>query len=224
MANGLHWEWRAFGDISDRFRQSFQRLPTEYPTPDETTDQYIWIPRIEINVKLRSGQQQGLKLKRSIRKDSDLELWLEDPNEFFPYQTLDATVLQKVASILGITLPRITTAPTREAIIDLFLRASPATLIVEVLKRRQARRAGRDVQVELAELLDVSINGASASAHHPSYSIGVESAVDLTDLPPAQVDAARDAVEATIDALRLREDGMRTMNYLDIVAEWASAT
>jgi hypothetical protein len=226
MPNGKHWEWRGFGRVSDSFRTGFEQLPLKFQPPwDDTKDEYVWIPGVQINVKLRSGgQQQGLKLKRFVSKDRDLELWFEDPKELFPFSTLDASALQGVGAILGISLPAPTAPPTRETVLDALLRASPTPVIVTISKRRQTRVRDQELQVELAEIIEVTVNGAPVPVQMPLFSVAIENGVDLTGADRRRLEAARDDVDTLVNALQLRGGTLRTMNYLQIIGEWLSMT
>jgi hypothetical protein len=92
------------------------------PAWDETKDEYIWIPDSTINVKLRTGgSEQGLKLKRFVRREKDLELWFENPLELYPFDRLDAATLMKLANILDLRFGRIPALPfTAAQILEVF--------------------------------------------------------------------------------------------------------
>ena len=108
MALGTHWEWRGFGVLSDAFRRRFERLENLFPS-QSIVDEYIWVPDLPINLKLRRGteDQDGLKFKRPGRTRGDLEEWHENPNEIydFPLSTEAWESLRRELADASIILP-----------------------------------------------------------------------------------------------------------------------
>lgn len=225
MPNGIHWEWRGFGRVSDDFRRAFECYPLRFedgPLWDNTKDEYIWIPNSRINVKLRlGGGQQGLKLKRLVDFNGDVELWLEDPQELFSLDKLDQTLLNEVAGKLG--LPAMNVPPGRltpSQVLEIFRTAKTSAIVAAVHKKRQSRQAGPWIQVELVEILRVIAGGREIPLDFPVFSVAVENSTDLSNASPASLAAGRDAVLAIIHSLNLTSEALRPMNYLDAIAVW----
>ena len=84
MAFGLHWEWRGFGALTTAFAKKYFQLPVLYAAED-IEDRYMWIPRLAVNAKFRSGRINGFKFKRLENKNGDFEQWREDPREMFDF-------------------------------------------------------------------------------------------------------------------------------------------
>src|SRR5262245_20841217 len=108
MPEGTHWEWRGFGRVSDEFRAVFAKLPPKFASGDEwdaTRDQYIFVAGRPVSVKVRTGgSPQGLKLKRFAGREGGLELWVERPDEMYPFAELDRYALGEIADLLGLRL------------------------------------------------------------------------------------------------------------------------
>jgi hypothetical protein len=154
MAYGEHWEWRAFGLIPRDLYQRFLALPKALPDPWLVEDRYLYAPGCAANVKLRAGE---LKLKRCVARDGDLERWLEDPAEVYPFPLAPA-VVAGLATALGITLPGRPEQPLDQAeLLALLRRAAPPVQEIVVRKTRHLRTVplpgvDPDVLLELAEI------------------------------------------------------------------------
>ncbi len=220
MAKGRHWEWRGFGTISKDFRTRFNSYALKYPDgPEwgEVKDEYLWVPGCDINVKLRSGIEDGLKFKRLERTEGDIELWFENPAELYPYAELNANVLKKLADTLSITLPTIPDGPfNRERTLNLLQKANPRPKIIEVHKRRQTRvwkNSGSKVLVEIAEI----------SLPQTILSVGLENDTDLqADASPEEIAAAKDSIVAAKDSLTINQEVLQSMSYLRALEIWAT--
>lgn len=228
MSEGTHWEWRGFGTLTQHSREAFERRPLKFakgPAWDETKDEYIWIPGSEINVKLRTGGvEQGLKLKRFVRRENDLELWFENPAELFLFNHLDAATLTKLANILDLKFGKIPNPPlTAAQVLEIFRQGSPKPLVVTVHKRRQTRLHSHTVQIEQAFIKAVTIDDASVALGRALSSVAVENVEDLTPSSPDQVNGARDEIDAAVTSLELRGAGFEEKNYLRAIAQWAAA-
>lgn len=212
MAAGVHWEWRGFGDASARLRARIEALTELFGTA-RIRDEYLWIPGIEVNAKLRAGVpgEEGLKLKRLVERRDDLERWTERPEEVFPFP-LGAQAWRRLSEVLrpsGIELPPAPAKPAgREAVLAVLARAGVARVVVE--KSRTAKLWDGRVKVEIAEIF----------APQRVSSIGLET------WPPEQ-DAERDEAEQVLSlraahaALDLAAERLMPRSYLDAVAVWA---
>jgi hypothetical protein len=67
MAFGVHWEWRGFGSVSDAFFGRYGNLAYEFG-PQKIEDIYIWVPGLEVNLKIREGEEGGLKSSAPLEK------------------------------------------------------------------------------------------------------------------------------------------------------------
>jgi hypothetical protein len=173
-------------------------------------------------VKLRlGGSQQGLKLKRLVDFDGDVELWLEDPRELFSFDKLDRTLLNEVAGKLGLPAMNVPASRlTPSQVLEIFRTANASAVVASVHKKRQSRQAGPSIQVELAEILRVTAGGSEIDLDFPLFSVAVENSADLSNASPASLAAGKDAVLAVIQSLNLTSEALRPMNYLDAIAVW----
>ena len=159
MALGTHWEWRAFGALSYGFRQRFESLGDLFPS-QSIVDEYIWVPDLPINLKLRSGTAalDGLKLKRPGRTDGELEEWQEDLRDIhdFPLSRSAWRSLGQALAGAGMTLvPYPDEPPDRQGTLDALRKSDERIRVVTVAKTRLARLwtgVGSDAIVELAEI------------------------------------------------------------------------
>ena len=226
MAEGTHWEWRGFGTLTTDAEAAFRERPLAYSGEwDEPEDQYLWIPSSPINVKVRiGGSQEGLKLKRFVRREQDIELWSEKRAELYPFKTLDAATLTAIGTTLGLTFGAVPPPPlSAQQTLDLFRHATPTPSVVTVSKKRQTRRYSEHVTIELAYLKKVDVNGRAATVAPALTSIAIENDVDLTSASDDDVTRAFGEIDAAVRASKLRESGYTEKNYLRAIAEWAAA-
>jgi hypothetical protein len=154
MAYGEHWEWRAFGQIPCDLYQRILALPPMLPDPWLVEDRYLYAAGCTVNVKLRAGE---LKLKRCVARDGDLERWLEDPAEVYPFP-LTPTNVAKTAAALAVTLPAQPERALDQAeLLALLRQANPPAQVIVVRKTRHLRTlplpgVDPDVLLELAEI------------------------------------------------------------------------
>ena len=215
MALGLHWEWRGFGAVSRDFLRHFHTLGHLF-TPPDVEDVYLWARGFKVNVKVRDIPEEPLKFKRLRNRDGDLEQWAEDPGDIFSFPLNEAgwralgEALATVDLVLG-------PCPSGGADVHTTLARLRAAGVrtVRVNKRRESGLwqgpHGR-VRVERATI------------HSPQTitSIGLETwggAPEGSGLPDRE---AKEDIWAAIEALGLKDERLRAMNYLDAVAVWAS--
>src|SRR6266545_2575968 len=160
MATGRHWEWRAFGQAPHPFVELFDRLPLAYPEGElwlNVTDDYLWVPDCRINVKLRRGIEDGLKLKRFEESKDGIELWREDSKELYPYAKMDEATFSNLADALRISLPPVPAAPwDRDKVIAFLELAEPRLRLIRTEKKRQTRRLGEKPQALLIEIAELT--------------------------------------------------------------------
>lgn len=213
MPYGTHWEWRGFGTLDQSVRERITRLPRAYPTPHSVTDQYVWMPGLKTNIKLRSWPGgASLKFKRLLSDDArhGVQLWMEREEEDYQFPIAPAAIanLQDELKVeLGMTAGRWTdeTLLTR-------LRAAGAQL-VRISKLRWLFRWQRDARLAFVDL-------AELSCPVRTFTVGVEDALGITDAHDArQTGEARDLVLEARESLGL-PDGLTRLSYLEAVASW----
>jgi len=206
MALGAHWEWRGFGRGSPELRDSFESLEELFP-PLHVVDRYIWIPGSNVNVKLRKGIQDGLKFKRLLGTDGDLERWLEDPAELYDFP-LEAAAWEKLGVELhavGLDPPRVPPGPSDlQATLECLETVDERITIVEVHKDRRARLF-RGPQGPVA------VEWTRITQPETVLSVGIES----------WTEAAVGAIRQVILDLRLEAEAIRPMSYLAATGIWA---
>ena len=214
MALGVHWEWRGFGEGSERLSGVIRGLEDLFPR-QEVVDRYLWIPRLTVNVKLRSGVQDGLKFKRLLARADELELWHEDPEELYGFP-LGHAAWERLASELrkvGLTLHASPEEPTdASATLDHLRAVDERITIVEVRKDRQAwlwPGPPGPVKVELATI----------TAPENVLSVGLENWADEGE--PDDTSRGQAALLAARLELGLEAESLRPLSYLDATEIWA---
>lgn len=214
MALGVHWEWRGFGEASERLVGALGDLEDLFPR-QEVVDRYLWIPRLTVNVKLRSGVQDGLKFKRLLARSEELELWHEDPGELYDFP-LARAAWERLASELrkvGLTLRASPEEPTDLSATLEYLRTLDERItVVEVRKERQAWAwpgPPGAVKVELAKI----------TAPEHVLSVGLESWADEKD--PVEAGGEQASLLAARLGLGLEDESLRPLSYLDATEIWA---
>ena len=204
MAFGQHWEWRGFGPADEKLLRVLEALPMKFPDAQVITDEYLWSPRCRTNVKLRLGD---LKLKRLVRVERELELWLEDPDENYAFP-IEQEPLLALFEALGVESAPVPGHPLeREELLALLERHATDVRVVSVDKSRRqheftapvagAAESGSAVTVELAEIY----------APERILSVGLEH-------------ERLEAVAHARDVLAL-ETQMRRLNYFEALKIWA---
>ncbi len=204
MAFGQHWEWRGFGHADEKLLRVLEALPMKFPDAQVITDEYLWSPRCRTNVKLRLGD---LKLKRLVRVERELELWLEDPDENYAFP-IEQEPLLALFEALGVESAPVPGHPLeREELLALLERHAPEVRVVSVDKSRRqhefaappvgAVESGSAVTVELAEIY----------APERILSVGLEH-------------ERLEAVAFARDVFDLKSQ-MRRLNYFEALKIWA---
>jgi hypothetical protein len=206
MALGAHWEWRGFGRGSPGLRDSFESLEELFP-PLHLVDRYIWIPGSSVNVKLRKGIQDGLKFKRLLGTDGDLEQWLEDPAELYDFP-LEPAAWEKLGAELravGLDPPSVPPEPSDlQTTLECLETVDERITIVEVHKHRRAR-------LFRGPHGPVAVEWAQITRPETVTSVGIES----------WTEAAVEAIRQVILDLRLEVEAIQPMNYLAATGIWA---
>ncbi len=215
MALGTHWEWRGFGALSDAFRRRFKPLEDLFPSQN-IVDEYIWVPDLSINLKLRrgTGGQDGLKFKRPGRTSGDLEEWHEDPSEIydFPLNTEAWESLRREFADVSIILPPFPEKPLdRDLTFDTLSRSDSNIRVVAVTKARVTKLWSGpegDVRVEVTEI----------SSPKEVTCLGLESSAGEGGEPADEV--ARSALRSARTVLGINGESLEVMNYLQALNGW----
>jgi hypothetical protein len=221
MAIGRHWEWRAFGTLSEGFVDRFNSLPVLYSSAwADVVDEYLWIPDCRINVKLRTGLEDGLKFKRIERALDGFELWKENTDDLYPYKKLNAAAFEKLSKDLRITMPAIPDRPfDRQSMLDLLQHTTPPVTVVKVEKKRQTRRFGSSGLASKVEI-------AQINAPQAIWSVGIENDIDLEDgATDGEITDAWKGLMVALRELELdREKTITPMSYLKALNVWATGS
>jgi len=208
MALTTHWEWRGFGRVSAAFRKRFLELECIFDdeTPRPFTDEYLWIPEVDVNLKFRTGTQtqDGLKFKRFHERRGDLEKWTESREEIFPFP-LCSNAWELLRREMDAAFNPPLNADREEAV--RFLKSvDPEITTFTLQKERQSRTWGHDgkVKVEIAEVFTPK----------RTTTIGLE----VWD-PMRRFDdsGCLGLLERALKDLRVRDEAVEVMNYLEFI-------
>ena len=167
MAFGRHWEWRGFGNLEGSLRSAIESLALKFPNHQEVTDQYLWAPGCDFNLKLRFS---NFKIKRLIQKHAEgIEEWLEDEEENYEFPLAPGVVAQ-AARALRIGLPERFEEPVEESadLVRIFRANAPLFRLIQVKKKRWLHLAPDigGVLVERVEIYEPE-NVASVAVESP---------------------------------------------------------
>ncbi len=213
MALGSHWEWRGFGNVSNRFAQLYRELPLLFET-QVVEDSYLWIPGLSVNAKLRSGADGDLKFKRLQEQDGELEKWVENPEEIFdfPLSIKAWTTLSEVLKTVNIELPHwAEEVYDRDEVLDMLKKKG--CRIVSMVKQRDAR-------LLKTKYTDIKVEWATILGPQQLVSIALESGFDnlaknLTD------EEAKKGLSNALQELGLQTEPLQEMSYLKAIEKWA---
>jgi hypothetical protein len=213
MAIGRHWEWRGFGSVSDAFFERYRDLAYAFG-PQKIDDLYVWAPGLQVNLKIRQGAFEGLKIKRPSGKEGRFECWIERPEDFydlplteFAWQAL-AVELAGAGLVLG---PYPNNPPGLEDLLFLLEGAGCESLLVS--KERGGRWwEGPNGRV-LVEWTAIHQPQAILSLSLESQDTNPESS-DFSD------HKAKADLQAAILALGLDRESLALMNFLHALAIW----
>ena len=215
MAEGIHWEWRAFGRPGPGFPSLFRGLAPHLQTLT-VQDFYVWTPGLSTNIKIRRGAEEGLKFKRLLAEEGALQCWQEDPAEFYPFPLHRAawyTLAQELAAA-GLDPGPAPESPVERPQLEAHL-ARIGCRTIRVKKRREAR-------LFAAAQGSVVVEWAQIEQPQALDSIGLENAAPAAGASACSSAEAVDAVAAAVAALGLHKDALRVMSYMDAVAAWAA--
>jgi hypothetical protein len=192
------------------------RLPPLFSSPDVVMDQYLWVPRSTINIKLRTRNGGSLKLKRLERTEpaTGIELWVERPDEEYAFP-ISPDVVSGLWRNLNVTLPSPTEPLDRARLLLLLEEAREQIQLISVKKRRETREHVSPGGPLLVEITCIE---------HPERvsSISVEDGFGLaTDTENMRVAEAHDAVAEVVNTFGLAR-WFRRMNYLEALELWSA--
>jgi hypothetical protein len=213
MAFGVHWEWRGFGSISEAFFDRYGVLAYEFG-PLMVEDIYIWAPNLEVNLKIREGEEGGLKFKRPFGRDGRFERWVERAEDLYslPLARQGWEVLAAELAAAGMVLgPYPEEAPGHDQLLFLLERAGCQSVLV--VKERGARwwqgPNGR-----------VLVEWSAVEKPQELLSVALESEDLSGEAMGAANEEAKAALKGAIEALQLEREPLVPMNYMDALAVW----
>lgn len=208
----MQWEWRVFGSIPAEFGQVFDELPLAR-TWQQVRDAYFLLPTIDLNLKLRSGAEDGLKLKRCLRRADELELWTDRLDDLW-LMPMRREELDALAADIGLELaPRERDWLDRLDLLDLLSQANPRAPVVIVDKYRTTHRLWEDEGAVLVEVVEIS-------RPQRIQSIAIQNAFDLADEPEETIEAARETVQRAIRALGCEHGRWQACSYVEALRAW----
>ncbi len=218
MAVGTHWEWRAFGPIPLALLLNVIGKLNKHFGPDdmgyEITDEYLWTPRSDVNVKLRDDK---LKFKRLLEMRDGCELWTEEEDETFPFPLSD-TALHFISQHMIVSLPE--EINVARSSLEEFRRSlslfEPPIRVVPVKKHR----IQYDFVMDEATLI---IEFAEVREPVPTWSVAIEGE-DLLPLASSRIDP-KTSTASLARIIQVREQlnlpgAMVVQGYLDKLGDW----
>jgi hypothetical protein len=85
------WEWRAFGEIDTNSLHRISNLPKRHDRTGNLKDEYLWVPKCSLNLKLRG---EGIRIKRllSESQDGSIKQWITEAYNF----PISSTLFNKI--------------------------------------------------------------------------------------------------------------------------------
>jgi hypothetical protein len=201
------WEWRAFGEIDANSLHRISNLPKRHDRTGNLKDEYLWVPKCSVNLKLRG---EGIRIKRllSESQDGSIKPWITEAYNF----PILSTLFNMILADFKLELPQKEKAiQTREQLLSTLQSASAAIRMITVDKHREqylwqhnnnrdgrARGGGREVAIELATI------------HRPELVTSIS--IEHEDL---------DKVDNALKYLQLPSESMKVLSYLDCLECWA---
>jgi hypothetical protein len=217
------WEWRLFSKTLHRsLLNVIQGLPVKFDRPTEMTDNYVWTPDCNLNIKLR---EQDLKIKELIGIqpcETDniigtityIEQWTTEVYSF-PIPTL---LMKKIGEGLGIgnisrSLPLL---ENKDQFIELLQSHSNLVRILSIFKQREQRQLSIENDPTdkcyngQEELVTVEISHLASPEDVLTFSIEHSSAdMVVAAIPKIMRDVNKQIYRS-----------MKLMNYLQVVKVW----
>jgi len=217
------WEWRAFSKTFHKnLLNMVQDLPAKFDRLTTMTDNYVWTPHCNLNIKLR---EKDLKIKEIIcfhscymdnasGNTTYAEQWTMEVYSF-PISTL---LVKRIGNGLNISnisksLPLV---EDKEQFIRVLQSESDSVRVLSIFKQREQRLLPIDEELkgkgnkEQGNLVTVEISHLASPEEVSTLSIE-HSSID-------NVLAARPKIMGNVDKKIYR--GMISMNYLQAVKVW----
>ena len=215
MTLPIHWEWRGFGAVSGKFAHRYSTLPAQFSS-QSVEDAYLWVPGLEVNVKLRDIPQEPFKFKRLQGKDGPLEQWAEKPEDIcvFPLNQAGWDTLAATLATVDLTL-----GPYPGGDVD---AGTTRARLEEVGARTVTVHKLRESRLWSGPNGPVKVEWACIRSPQAIITIGLETwdpDPGGSGLPGEQ---AKEDLLAAIQELGLHDEPLQPMNYVRAVAAWAS--
>lgn len=215
MTLAIHWEWRGFGAVSGEFAHRYSALPPQFSS-QSVEDAYLWVPGLEVNVKLRDIPEEPFKFKRLQAKDGPLEQWAENPADIFRFP-LDVAGWDTLAATLATAGLSLGSHPGGD--VD---AGMTRTRLEEVGARTVTVHKVRESRLWSGPSGPVKVEWACVRSPQAIVTIGLETwdpDPNGAGLPDEQ---AKADLLAAIKELGLQAEPLQPMNYVDAVRTWAS--
>ncbi len=199
---GNVWEWRAFGVLDGDLVRTVESHPIRMGVHNtREQDLYFVSATSNQNIKLRrTGDDWVLKLKLLLKTRDAADLYLETPEMVYGFP-VRSTLADEVASLLDAVLPSqerdMASNLDRDQFVRLMAQSSPPIDLTPVLKTR-SQFEFNEGWVEIA------------SAVFPLLSVQSIAVQSLE----------RQAVERIKEEIRIRPNGLGSMNYVQACRRW----
>jgi hypothetical protein len=185
-------------------------------TIPDVEDVYLWARGLQVNIKMRDIPEEPLKFKRLRNRDGHLEQWAENPEDIFGFP-LNQAGWDALAGALATVEKVLGAYPSGGADAHTTLARLRAVGVRTVTVNK--RREGGLWQGPHAK---VKVERATIRSPQAITSIGLETWDQDPEAPGLPDREAKEDIRAAIEALGLKDEPLRVMNYLDGVAIWAS--
>lgn len=215
MVLGIHWEWRGFGIVSSEFAFRYCALAPQFPR-QAVEDVYLWVPGLEVNVKVRDLAAEPFKFKRLQNRDGHLEQWAERPSDIyrFPLDKAGWETLTATMATAGLALGAYPAGSVDAGrVLAELERAGARTVTVNKLR---ASRLWQGIHGQ------VKVEWACILSPQPLITIGLENWDEDPAGPGLSDDQAKEDIQTAIQAHSLRDEPLKALNYVQAVAIWAS--
>jgi hypothetical protein len=218
------WEWRSFSKTSHKSLMNvIHELPLKFDRPTRMTDNYVWTPDCNLNIKLRD---QDLKIKELIGSqpyDMDNALGVTTNAEqlttevySFPIPVL---LMKRIGKGLGLrNVPRSSRLiEDKEQFIESLQSQSNSVRIISVFKQREQRLL---LPIENAPKEKINKLQGEIATIEISHLAGPEDVFTLS-IEHASIDKVIAAIPKIMRyASKQTYRGMIFMNYLQAVKIW----
>ncbi len=155
MNKGIHWEWRAFGVLSQEYRTHIEGICSTPLELSDVTDKYLWNPSCKANIKIR---RKTLKFKHLLMTSPDgFELWEEARHLKYRFP-LDSSAIDLLESDLCTKAPDNIRSECNslDVLTDAISFFTPPVKCIKIKKHRSRCSFSFDnipIQLEIADIL-----------------------------------------------------------------------